>query len=120
MLGAAQSFARSAPLAPPSFRLPALATEELFRIGESKVSLFTLGSMAVTFVAMLAVSWLLRAGVRRALRRGSIEAAGGDLGVADRLIHYGFILVGLALAMHLAGIKLGAVFAAGAVFAVGF
>ena len=31
-----------------------------------------------------------------------------------------YLLVGLALALHLAGIKLGAVFAAGAVFAVGF
>ena len=121
MSGAASSFAGAiAPVPKTTFRLPDLVTEELFRIGESKVSLFTLGSMAVTFVAMLAVSWVLRAGVRRALRRGSIEAAGGDLGVADRLIHYGFILVGLALAMHLAGIKLGAVFAAGAVFAVGF
>src|SRR4030095_8726722 len=30
-----------------------------------------------------------------------------------------FIVVGLTLALHLAGIKLGAVFAAGAVFAVG-
>ena len=120
MVGAASSFAGVTALVPTSFRLPDLVTEELFRVGESKVSLFTLGSMAVTFVAMLAVSWLLRAGVRRALSRGSIEAAGGDLGVADRLIHYGFILAGLALAMHLAGIKLGAVFAAGAVFAVGF
>jgi len=100
--------------------VPAVVTEELFRIGDKPVSFFTLGSMFVTFVAMLAISWILRAGLRRALRRGSIEAAGGDLGVADRLIHYGFILVGLALALHLAGIKLGAVFAAGAVFAVGF
>ena len=95
-------------------------TEELFRIGDTAVSFVTLGSMALTFVGMLAVSWALRAGLRRALRKGSIEAAGGDLGVADRLIHYGFIVVGLTLALHLAGIKLGAVFTAGAVFAVGF
>jgi potassium-dependent mechanosensitive channel len=100
--------------------LPAVATEELFRIGDKGVSLFTLGSMLLTFVGMLTLSWVLRFGMRRALRRSAIEAAGGDLGVADRLIHYGFVLVGLALAMHLAGIKLGAVFAAGAVFAVGF
>ncbi|RYZ04357.1 MAG: mechanosensitive ion channel [Myxococcales bacterium] len=100
--------------------LPAVAREELFEIGNKAVSLFTLGSMLLTFVAMLALSWVLRAGLRRALRRSDIQAAGGDLGVADRLIHYGFILVGVALALHLAGIKLGAVFAAGAVFAVGF
>lgn len=101
-------------------RFPSVATEELFRIGESSVSLVTIGSMLLTFASMLLVSWLLRAGLRRALRRGSIEAAGGDLGVADRLIHYFFILGGVTLALHLAGIKLGAVFAAGAVFAVGF
>lgn len=100
--------------------LPAVVTEELFRIGDKAVSFFTLGSMLVTFMAMLALSWVLRAGLRRALRRSAIEAAGGDLGVADRLMHYGFIVVGVALALHLAGIKLGAVFAAGAVFAVGF
>jgi potassium-dependent mechanosensitive channel len=100
--------------------LPAVVTEELFRVGDKAVSFFTLGSMLVTFLAMLALSWLLRAGLRRALRRSALEAAGGDLGVADRLIHYGFIVVGLTLALHLAGIKLGAVFAAGAVFAVGF
>jgi potassium-dependent mechanosensitive channel len=104
----------------PDVKVPAVVTEELFQIGDKAVSLFTLGSMMVTFVAMLGVSWLIRAGVRRALRRGKIEAAGGDLGVADRLIHYSFILGGIALAMHMAGIKLGAVFAAGAVFAVGF
>lgn len=100
--------------------VPAVANEELFRIGDSAVSFFTLGSMLFTFVCMLGLSWAIRAGVRRALRKGSIEAAGGDLGVADRLIHYGFILLGVALALHLAGIKLGSVFAAGAVFAVGF
>jgi potassium efflux system protein len=101
-------------------RATAVLTEELFRIGDTAVSFVTIGSMALTFMIMLAVSWVLRAGLRRALRKGSIEAAGGDLGVADRLVHYGFIVVGLALALHLAGIKLGAVFTAGAVFAVGF
>jgi potassium-dependent mechanosensitive channel len=100
--------------------LPDVVTEELFRIGTKSVSFFTLGSMLVTFVSMLAVSWVVRVGLRRALRRSSLEAAGGDLGVADRLIHYLFIVVGLTLALHLAGIKLGAVFTAGAVFAVGF
>jgi len=118
MLGAVRSFVEAPVLS--SVKVPDVATEELFRIGDSAVSLFTLGSMALTFVGMLAVSWILRTGMRRALRKGSIEAAGGDLGVADRLIHYGFIVVGLTLALHLAGIKLGAVFAAGAVFAVGF
>jgi potassium-dependent mechanosensitive channel len=104
----------------PQVTVPAVITEELFRIGDKGVSLFTLAYMLFTFLSMLAISWLLRAGLRRALRRGKIEAAGGDLGVADRLIHYGFILVGVTLALQSAGIKLGAVFAAGAVFAVGF
>jgi potassium-dependent mechanosensitive channel len=104
----------------PTLTVPDVVTEELFRVGTTAVSIFTLGSMLLTFASMLALSWVLRAGLRRALRRSSIEAAGGDLGVADRLIHYGFIVVGVAVALHLAGIKLGAVFTAGAVFAVGF
>jgi len=53
--------------------------------------------MLLTFVGMLALSWLLRAGMRRALRRGKIEAAGGGLGVAVRLVHYGLVLTGAAL-----------------------
>jgi len=97
-----------------------MATEELFRIGDRAVSFVTIGTMLLTFVSMLGLSWVLRLGMRRALRRGKIEAAGGDLGVADRLLHYGFILAGLALALNVAGIKLGSVFTAGAVFAVGF
>jgi potassium efflux system protein len=100
--------------------LPDVVTEELFRIGTQSVSLVTLGTMLLTFVGMLGVSWLVRAGVQRALKRSALEAAGGDLGVADRLIHYAFIFMGVTLSLHLAGIKLGAVFAAGAVFAVGF
>ena len=87
----------------PQLKVPAVVTEELFRIGDKGVSLFTLGYMLLLFVGMLAVSWLLRAGLRRALRKGSIEAAGGDLGVADRLIHYGFILAGVAIALSGAG-----------------
>ncbi len=104
----------------PSVSVPAIAREELFRVGDTAVSLFTLASMVFTFVAMLLLSWVVRLGLRRTLRRGKMEAAGGDLGVMDRLLHYGFILAGIALALKLAGIKLGAVFAAGAVFAVGF
>jgi potassium-dependent mechanosensitive channel len=104
----------------PQVKVPAVITEELFHIGDKGVSLFTLGYMLLTFLGMLAASWVLRTGLRRALRRGKIEAAGGDLGAADRLIHYAFVLVGVALALQTAGIKLTAVFAAGAVFAVGF
>jgi small-conductance mechanosensitive channel len=87
----------------PSVKVPAVVTEELFRIGEKGVSLFTLAYMLLTFVGMLTISWVLRLGLRRALRRGKMEAAGGDQGVADRLIHYGFILVGIALALQSAG-----------------
>jgi len=104
----------------PSELLPAFVTEELFRIGDKSVSLFTIGSMLLTFFGTLTLSWLIRTGMRRALRRGKMQSAGRDVGVADRLIHYGFIVIGVALALRLAGIKLGAVFAAGAVFAVGF
>jgi small-conductance mechanosensitive channel len=94
--------------------------EELFRIGEHSVSLARLLGMGLTFVLVLAVSTALRSGLRRWFRRGKLEAAGGDLGAFDRLLHYFFILAGVALALRMAGIKLGTVFAAGAVFAVGF
>src|SRR5258706_16040734 len=101
----------------PTASIPAVVSEELFRIGDTKVSLLTLVGMLVTMLVVLALSWAVRFGMRRALRKGSIEAAGGDLGVADRLVHYGFALEGVALALHLAGIKVGDVFTAGAAFA---
>jgi small-conductance mechanosensitive channel len=106
----------------PVLPVPVVVTEELFRVGDKVVTLFTLASMLLTFGGTLLFSWLLRLGLRRTLWRGRDQQAmsRGSQGAADRLLHYGFILLGLALAMRLAGIKLGAVFAAGAVFAVGF
>jgi small-conductance mechanosensitive channel len=104
----------------PVLPVPVVVTEELFRVGDKAVSLYTLGSMLLTFGGILVLSWLVRLGMRRALHRGKQEVARGGQGAADRLLHYGFILVGVTVAMRMAGIKLGAVFAAGAVFAVGF
>jgi len=43
----------------------------------------------------------------------------GTLGVMQRLLHYTVIVVGLGIGLQTVGIKLGALFAAGAVFAVG-
>src|SRR5438045_2712801 len=59
-----------------SAKASTVITEELFRIGDTAVSFVTLGTMLLTFVSMLALSWVLRAGLRRALSKGRIDAAG--------------------------------------------
>ena len=61
----------------PSVKVPAVVTEELFRIGEKGVSLFTLAYMLVTFLGMLTISWVLRLGLRRALRRARWKLRAG-------------------------------------------
>lgn len=70
--------------------------------------------IAVTFV----LSHLVRRGTRRAFEiRGVADE--GTIGVTTRLIHYVVLLIGFSIALEAAGVHLSALFAAGAIFAVG-
>jgi small-conductance mechanosensitive channel len=90
---------------------------ELFRISGTPVNVATL----ITFFAVLMTAWFMSILLRRAIlkgfrRRGVSDA--GHLGVTTRLIHYTIMAMGLGVAIHMMGINLSALFAAGAVFAV--
>jgi potassium efflux system protein len=91
---------------------------QLFTIGDVKVTVSTLLTALAIVVAAQVVSMVLQVAIRRALR-GKGLGAEGSVGVATRLLHYTILLSGVAMALQTAGVKLGALFAAGAVFAVG-
>jgi small-conductance mechanosensitive channel len=90
---------------------------KLFEVAGAQINLFTV----MTFVAVLAATMFLSRLARRAIRRG-FEARGvtdpGTVGTITRLVHFAFIVVGVGLAVESAGIDVGTLFAAGAVFAV--
>jgi small-conductance mechanosensitive channel len=100
-------------------RVRGLLSHELFKLGQTPITLFTLVTVLLVVLASLLISRLVRAALRRALRRHGIAADQGGVGVATGLLHYGILIVGFAVALQTAGVELGALFAAGAVFAVG-
>lgn len=87
----------------------------LFDIGGRPVTLGTLIASVLTMVMAYGVSFILRRGLVRALD-GTDE---GSLHAITRLLHYAIVLVGFSVALQTAGIDLRALFAAGALFAVG-
>ncbi len=92
---------------------------ELVKLNDSKVTIGTVlivvGILLVTHVS----SKLIQSGIKRALHKRGIDTGGG-LATANRLAHYAVMVIGIGVALQTAGIKIGALFAAGAVFAVGF
>lgn len=90
---------------------------ELFIIGGTQVRVSTLLTVIIVFVVTLWISRILRMLVERALaKRG---ARPGDIGTISGLLRYVVLVVGFGIALDTAGIDLTALFAAGALFAVG-
>lgn len=90
---------------------------ELFRIGDTPVTVATLA----TSIALLVVSTLIaRVGKRAAhglLIRYNVEER--QAGTISSLLHYAMLVIGAATALQVSGIDLSALFAAGAFLAVG-
>jgi|GEM_PF-269025 len=78
-------------------------------------------STIAVFALIVAVSWGLSRLFRRATARSltARQVDPGTIGITQRLLHYGVMAVGLAVALDNLGVNLAALFAAGAVFAVG-
>lgn len=76
----------------------------------------------VLFLAILVLTWIVSRVVRRALK-GTLERRGvedpGTVAVANRILHYFIMAIGLLTGLSQIGINLSALFAASAVFAVG-
>jgi small-conductance mechanosensitive channel len=90
---------------------------ELFMIGNTPISVSTLISVVLV---MIATVWVSRA-VRK-LMEGAMSRRGGRpgvIGAATGLVHYTIIVCGIGVSLGTAGIDVTALFAAGAIFAVG-
>ena len=82
----------------------------------------TLGNLLLTLVIVAATLWasrLLQAAAQKAFSHRGVTNE-GTIGVSRRLIHYVVLIVGFGIALETMGFKLSGLFAAGAVFAVGF
>ncbi len=89
----------------------------LFDIGETPITVSTL----LTLLIILAFTFLIASILRRALQR-LLAARGvkpGTAGLFSGVLYYGGLITGAAVALQTAGINLTALFAAGAIFAVG-
>lgn len=91
---------------------------ELLHVGETPLTIGTLGlSLGVILAAWILSRWARVATERAFNLRGVTDP--GRIGVTKRLIHYAVLLIGFSIAMETAGIALSGLFAAGAIFAVG-
>ncbi|MEM1417397.1 MAG: mechanosensitive ion channel domain-containing protein [Myxococcota bacterium] len=104
-------------LGQPLESMESLLDIQLFSIGDTRVTAMTLVSVAFIFVATLWLSRALRAAVRRAFQLRNVDPR--TVGVVNNLLNYVVLLAGLSVALDTIGLDLGALFAAGAVFAVG-
>lgn len=94
-----------------------LANAPLFTIGRTAVTPLTLATAVGIVLATLVLSRLAQRTTTRAFRlRGAADEATSH--VVARLAGYGVTLVGLGIAVQTVGVDLGALFTAGAVFAV--
>lgn len=91
---------------------------KLFTLGGTSVTLKTLVVVFIILAATFALSRGVRGGVTAVFRRRGVAVDGNVLAIT-RLVHYGILLMGVGVALQTAGFNLNALFAAGAVFAIG-
>ena len=90
---------------------------QLFEVSGTQITVASLVTFIVIVLVSLVVSSLVQRVARRTLRRsGWVEP--GTISTILRLLHYGVVIVGLAVAAQVIGISLASLFAAGAVVAV--
>lgn len=97
--------------------LERLADTPLFTIGRTPVTPLTLATALGIVLATLVLARVAQRATTRAFRlRGAADE--GTAHVAERLAGYAVTLVGLGIAIQTVGVNLGALFTAGAFFAV--
>jgi len=90
---------------------------ELIKIGTTEVTVSTLLTAVLVLVLSFWLSRLIRRAMVRRVKESSVPER-GSMAVTARLVHYTIVLVGIGIALSTLGVQLGALFAAGAVFAV--
>jgi small-conductance mechanosensitive channel len=102
------------PLHPPN----ALLDFTFFRIGNTPLTVGTLATAIFTIVVTMVSTALLERLVKRRFAARGVRGQGGAVTV--QLLHYAMLAIGFSIAATTVGINLSALFAAGAVFAIGF
>ena len=100
-------------------QLEPIISIELFKIGPTTITVATLITAGLIVLASYFFSRVFRLAVRRFFARTGVTPT-GEAGAVERLVHYGILMTGIIVAFRTIGIRLDALFAAGAVFAVGF
>lgn len=94
-------------------------TFPLLELANGKITALSLLAVGVTLLVTLQASKVAQRGIRAAAQRRKMKLDDGSVAVAQRLAHYSVLIVGLFIGLQSMGIDLGALIAAGAVFAVG-
>lgn len=89
----------------------------LFPIGEQWVTVATLLAALLVLLGAMLVSRALQRALRRVAERRQLLDT-GTTALAQRLLHYVVMAIGIAIAMQTIGIELATLFAAGAIFAI--
>lgn len=90
----------------------------LFHIGGTPISITTAVTVLLIVLGALVTSHLVQHALGRAFRFRGVDRE-GTARATGRLVHYLIMLIGFGIALQTVGINLGALFAAGAIFAVG-
>lgn len=90
----------------------------LFSIAGTPVNTATIVIFVLIIVGTLIVSKVLTRSLGHYFRRTGVRDE-GTIAVTARLVHFIVLAVGFGIAVHTIGVNLGALFAAGALFAVG-
>jgi small-conductance mechanosensitive channel len=98
-------------------RLGEILNEHLFTVGSTPV---TVATLLMSMMILVGSAWLgrvLRRGIVAAMTRGGARL---DTAISTSgMVYYLVLIIGFAVALNTAGIRLATVFAAGAIFAVG-
>lgn len=98
-------------------RVRVILNTRIFGIGDTPVTVSTIIVLVLILVATRIGSGILQRAVRRTISRR--VGHDGTVGAINKLLHYLILIIGWSIALQTVGIDLTALFAAGAVFAVG-
>lgn len=90
----------------------------LFELGDTPITVATLLMFALIVTVTLVISRLLQRALAQMLRMRGVTTE-GTIATTRRLLHYVVLAVGVAIGLETIGVNLGALFAAGAIFAIG-
>ena len=90
----------------------------LFRIGETEVTVTRVVTATGVLLASLLIARIIGSILNRVIARKTQGVARGSLRSSVRLVQYALMLAGLLLALQTLGVRVAALFAAGALFAV--